>query len=38
VLDPRANAMPRVRELHERMRSVVESATVTKALSDAFDV
>ena len=37
VLDLRADAMPRLQELHESMRSVVESATVKKAFAGTFD-
>lgn len=38
VLDPGAKVMPRVREFHESMRSVVESPTVKKAFAGAFDL
>lgn len=38
ILDPHGNAMPRVREFHESIRSVVESPAVKKASGGAFDV
>lgn len=38
VLYPQANVMPRVREFHESMRSVVESAMLKKAFVGTFDL